>query len=448
MAKFFGTDGVRGLANAGKMTPDSVMRLGQAAGRYFKATHGRRPSVIIGKDTRLSGYMIEPALVAGFTSAGMDVKLTGPLPTPAVSMLTRTLRADMGVMITASHNKYHDNGIKFFGPDGRKLSDDAESQIESYLMEAGQGLAEASDLGRVVRYEDMQARYIEIAKATFPRRMRLSGLKIVIDCANGAAYRTAPATLWELGAESVIPIGVSPDGTNINKDCGSTATTLLSEQVVVHGADIGIALDGDADRLIMCDETGRVIDGDQLLALIGSGWQKTGQLAKPGIVATVMSNLGLERFIEDRDMTFIRTPVGDRHVAARMRQDGYNVGGEQSGHILMTDYTPTGDGTISALQVLAEIVRQDKPASEVLSLFDPVPQMLKNVRYSGESPMQSPALLAAIEAAKAEFGQSGRVLVRASGTEPLIRVMAEGDDSAKVDRVTDELVAVIQGLAA
>jgi len=448
MAKFFGTDGVRGLANAGKMTPDSVMRLGQAAGRYFKATHGRRPSVIIGKDTRLSGYMIEPALVAGFTSAGMDVKLTGPLPTPAVSMLTRTLRADMGVMITASHNKYHDNGIKFFGPDGRKLSNEAESQIESYLMEAGQGLAEASDLGRVLRYEDMQARYIEIAKATFPRRMRLSGLKIVIDCANGAAYRTAPATLWELGAESVIPIGVSPDGTNINKDCGSTATGLLSEQVVAHGADIGIALDGDADRLIMCDETGRVIDGDQLLALIGSAWQKTGQLAKPGIVATVMSNLGLERFIEDRDMTFIRTPVGDRHVAARMRQDGYNVGGEQSGHILMTDYTPTGDGTISALQVLAEIVRQDKPASEVLSLFEPVPQMLKNVRYSGDSPMHSPELHAAIEAAKAEFGQSGRVLVRASGTEPLIRVMAEGDDSAKVDRVTDELVAVIKGLAA
>lgn len=448
MAKFFGTDGVRGLANAGKMTPDSVMRLGQAAGRYFKATHGRRPSVIIGKDTRLSGYMIEPALVAGFTSAGMDVKLTGPLPTPAVSMLTRTLRADMGVMITASHNKYHDNGIKFFGPDGRKLSDEAESQIESYLMEVGQGLAEASDLGRVVRYEDMQARYIEIAKATFPRRMSLSGLKIVIDCANGAAYRTAPATLWELGAESVIPIGVSPDGTNINKDCGSTATTLLSEQVVAHGADIGIALDGDADRLIMCDEKGRVIDGDQLLALIGSGWQKTGQLAKPGIVATVMSNLGLERFIEGQNMTFIRTPVGDRHVAARMRQDGYNVGGEQSGHILMTDYTPTGDGTISALQVLAEIVRQDKPASEVLSLFDPVPQMLKNVRYSGDNPMQSPALQAAIDAAKAEFGQSGRVLVRASGTEPLIRVMAEGDDSIKVDRVTDELVAVIQGLAA
>ncbi len=448
MAKFFGTDGVRGLANAGKMTPDSVLRLGQAAGRYFKSTHGRRPSVIIGKDTRLSGYMIEPALVAGFTSAGMDVKLTGPLPTPAVSMLTRTLRADMGVMITASHNKYHDNGIKFFGPDGRKLSDDAEAQIESYLLEAGEGLASATDLGRVVRYEDMQARYIEIAKATFPRRMRLSGLKIVVDCANGAAYKTAPATLWELGADSVIPVGVSPDGTNINKDCGSTATDLLSEQVVAHGANLGIALDGDADRLIMCDETGRIIDGDQLLALIGSAWQKTGQLSKPGIVATVMSNLGLERFISDNKMDLIRTPVGDRYVSARMRQDGYNVGGEQSGHILMTDYTPTGDGTIAALQILAEIIRQDKPASEVLNLFEPVPQMLKNVRYSGTNPMDHMDLQSAIEAAKAEFGNSGRVLVRASGTEPLIRVMAEGDDLAKVDRVTDELVSVIEKIAA
>lgn len=448
MAKFFGTDGVRGLANTGKMTPDSVMRLGQAAGRYFQATHGRRPTVVIGKDTRLSGYMIEPALVAGFTSAGMDVKLTGPLPTPAVSLLTRTLRADMGVMITASHNKFHDNGIKFFGPSGRKLSDEAESQIESYLLEAGQGLAEPEKLGRVVRYEDMQARYIEIAKSTFPRRMRLDGLKIVIDCANGAAYRTAPATLWELGAESVIPIGVSPDGTNINLNCGSTATELLSDTVLAKGADIGIALDGDADRLIMCDEKGRIVDGDQLLALIGSGWNESGRLAKPGLVATVMSNLGLERFIESQKMDFIRTPVGDRHVSARMRKDGYNLGGEQSGHILMTDYTPTGDGTVAALQVLAEIVRQDKPASEVLSLFEPVPQMLKNVRYAGENPMQSPELLSAIEAAKAEFGNAGRVLVRASGTEPLIRVMAEGDDPTKVDRVTDELVTVIERLTA
>lgn len=448
MAKFFGTDGVRGLANAGKMTPDSVMRLGQAAGRYFQAAHGRRPSVVIGKDTRLSGYMIEPALVAGFTSAGMDVKLTGPLPTPAVSLLTRTLRADMGVMITASHNKFYDNGIKFFGPDGRKLSDEAESQIESYLLEAGQGLAASADLGRVVRYEDMQARYIEIAKATFPRRMRLSGMKIVIDCANGAAYRTAPATLWELGAESVIPIGVSPDGTNINKDCGSTATDMLSQTVIAQGAHVGIALDGDADRLIMCDEKGQIVDGDQLLALIGSGWKESGRLAKPGLVATVMSNLGLERFIESQKMDFIRTPVGDRHVAARMRKDGYNLGGEQSGHILMTDFTPTGDGTVAALQVLAEIVRQGKPASEVLSLFEPVPQMLKNVRYGGKSPMLSPELQAAIEAAKGEFGNSGRVLVRASGTEPLIRVMAEGDDLAKVDRVTDELVSVIERLAA
>lgn len=442
--RIFGTDGVRGMSNVGSMTPDNVMRLGQAAGRYFRATHGRRPSVVIGKDTRLSGYMIEPALVAGFTSVGMDVKLMGPLPTPGVSLLTRTLRADMGVMITASHNKFHDNGIKFFGPRGRKLSDEAERQIEGYLLEAGQGLANAADLGRVVRYEDTQARYIEIAKSTFPRRMRLDGLKIVIDCANGAAYKTAPATLWELGAESVVPIGVSPNGLNINKDCGSTATALLSEQVVAHGADVGIALDGDADRLIMCDENGRIIDGDQLLGLIGRGWNNNGQLSKPGIVATVMSNLGLERFIQDQKMDFIRTPVGDRYVASRMRADGYNVGGEQSGHILMTDYTPTGDGTIAALQVLAEIIRQDKPASEVLSVFEPVPQMLKNVRYEGANPLHSSELKAAIEAAKAQFGNSGRVLVRASGTEPLIRVMAEGDDAAMVDRVTDELVSAVK----
>jgi len=448
MAKYFGTDGVRGLANTGKMTPASVMRLGQAAGRYFRATHGRRPSVVIGKDTRLSGYMIEPALVAGFTSVGMDVKLTGPLPTSGVSLLTRTLRADMGVMITASHNKYLDNGIKFFGPSGRKLSDKAEREIESYLLEAGEDLAEPKDLGRVKRYEDMQARYIEKCKSTFPRRMRLDGMKIVIDCANGAAYQTAPATLWELGADYVIPVGVTPNGKNINKDCGSTATQLLSEQVVAHGADVGIALDGDADRLIMCDEMGRIVDGDQLLALIGTGWKKQNLLSKPGIVATVMSNLGLERYIQDQDMEFIRTQVGDRHVAARMRKDGYNLGGEQSGHILMTDYTPTGDGTIAALQILAEIKRQERPSSEVLSLFEPVPQTLKNVRYKGESPMANSELLSAIEDAKAEFGTSGRVLVRASGTEPLIRVMAEGDDSAKVERVTSELVALIEKIAA
>jgi len=447
--KFFGTDGVRGRANQDKMTPMSVMRLGQAAGRYFRRHSKVKSSVIIGKDTRLSGYMIEPALVAGFTSMGMNVKLTGPLPTSAVSMLTRTLRADMGVMITASHNPYYDNGIKLFGPDGRKLSDKAEAEIEKILLEDQSAkLSDSADLGRVVRYEDMQARYLEIAKATFPRRMRLSGLKIVIDCANGAAYKTAPATLWELGAEEVYPIGVKPDGLNINAGCGSTDTALLSQTVLEKGADLGIALDGDADRLIMCDEKGRIIDGDQLLALIGSGWHANGQLTKPGIVATVMSNLGLERFIEERDMQFIRTPVGDRHVAARMRADGYNLGGEQSGHILMTDFTPTGDGTIAALQVLAEIIRSNRPASEVLDQFEPVPQMLKNVRYEGPSPMANAELLSAIEDAKRDFGNSGRVLVRASGTEPLIRVMAEGDDAGKVDKITDDLVALITKLAA
>lgn len=449
--KFFGTDGIRGLANVDKMTPESVMKLGQAAGRYFlnkEAEMGHRPSVFIGKDTRLSGYMIEPSLVAGFTSVGMDVTLCGPIPTSAVSILTRTLRADMGVMITASHNKFQDNGIKFFGPYGRKLSDEAELEIEALLDADSIRLARPENLGRAKRYEDMQARYIEIAKATFPRRMRLSGLKIVLDCANGAAYRTAPDTMWELGADAVIPIGVSPNGKNINQGCGSTHTELLSETVLREGADIGIALDGDADRLIMCDEKGRVIDGDQLLGLIGTGWHKKGQLSKPGIVATVMSNLGLERFIQEQDLEFIRTAVGDRHVAARMRQDGYNIGGEQSGHILMTDFTPTGDGTISALQVLAEIIRQDKPASEVLNVFEPVPQMLKNVSYSGETPMNVPQVQDAIKEAHASFGNTGRVLVRASGTEPLIRVMAEGDDAAKVDKTTDDLVAVIKNYAA
>tara|TARA_R110002020_G_scaffold26758_8_gene86542 strand:+ start:1962 stop:3350 length:1389 start_codon:yes stop_codon:yes gene_type:complete len=445
--KFFGTDGVRGLANSEKMTPESVMRLGQAAGRYFRKREekiGARPTVFIGKDTRLSGYMIEPALVAGFTSVGMDVRLCGPIPTSAVSILTRTLRADMGVMITASHNKYHDNGLKFFGPDGRKLSNSAEAEIEALLYGPDLRLAKPENLGRAKRYEDMQARYIEIAKATFPRRMRLTGLKIVLDCANGAAYHTAPDTLWELGAEAVIPIGVSPNGKNINLDCGSTHTELLSETVVKEGAHVGIALDGDADRLIMCDEKGRIIDGDQLLGLIGSGWHKKGQLSKPGIVATVMSNLGLERFFESQNLDFIRTDVGDRHVAARMRKDGYNLGGEQSGHILMTDFTPTGDGTISALQVLAEIIRKNKPASEVLSVFEPVPQTLKNVSYSGASPLASETVQAAIKDAQSSFGASGRVLVRASGTEPLIRVMAEGDDGAKVEKLTDDLVNVIK----
>ncbi|WP_371396028.1 phosphoglucosamine mutase [Fretibacter rubidus] len=446
---YFGTDGVRGKANVDKLTPDNVMRLGMAAGKYFLQNDVGRHSVCIGKDTRLSGYMIENALAAGFISVGMDVNLFGPLPTSGVSLMTRTLRADMGVMITASHNKYEDNGFKFFGPDGLKLSDSAEAAIEEISQEKWkEGLAVGSDLGRAQRFEGGQSRYIEIVKNTFPRDMRLSGLKIVVDCANGAAYRTAPKTMWELGADEIIAIGVEPNGLNINKDCGSTATDLMSRTVVEQGADVGIALDGDADRLIMCDEKGTIIDGDQLLGLIGTGWKNSGLLSRDGIVATVMSNLGLERHLDDAGLELVRTQVGDRHVSARMRKDGYNIGGEQSGHMLMTDYAPTGDGTVAALQVLAEIVRQDRPASEVLNVFEAVPQRLKNVKYSGKSPMDNPLLLEAINDAKSDFGNTGRVLVRASGTEPLIRVMAEGDDMGKVDRITDQLVEVIHGLCA
>ena len=443
--KYFGTDGVRGLANAGKMTPQAVMRLGMAAGKYFHKGGDRRHSVVIGKDTRLSGYMIEPALVAGFTSVGMDVQLFGPMPTPAVAKMTRTLRADLGVMITASHNKYYDNGIKLFGPDGRKLDDAAEKAIEALIHEGwNEGLAKDTHLGRAKRIEDAQARYLEIVKATFPKSMRLSGLKIVIDCANGAAYKTAPATLWELGADEVITLGVSPDGTNINHECGSTHTGPLREAVLEHGADIGIALDGDADRLIMCDEKGRIIDGDQLLALIGTGWYKSGILRGGGIVATVMSNLGLERYLHSQGLELVRTQVGDRYVAEKMRSDGYNVGGEQSGHILLTDLASTGDATIAALQILAEIIKRDKPASEILSLFEPVPQLLVNVEYTGSSPLLDPKVLAAIEDAKSEMGDTGRILVRASGTEPLIRVMAEGDDAEFVNKITRGLADFIK----
>ena len=444
--KYFGTDGIRGLANHGAMEPQNVMRLGMAAGKYFSREDGREHSVVIGKDTRLSGYMIEPALVAGFTSVGMNVRLFGPLPTPGVAMMTRSLRADLGVMITASHNKFYDNGIKLFGPDGKKLSDEAEMAIEKLMHEGfKEGLATAEGLGRAKRYDNAQARYIEIVKATFPRRMNLNGLKIVIDCANGAAYRTAPNTLWELGAQQVISIGVTPNGTNINADCGSTSTDALSAAVLEHGADVGIALDGDADRLIMCDEKGKIIDGDQLLALIAIGWKETHRLSRDGIVATVMSNLGLERLLQEQKLDLIRTGVGDRHVAARMRADGYNVGGEQSGHLLMTDFATTGDGTIAALQVLAEIIRKDKPASEVLDLFEAVPQLLKNVRYSGQNPLELKSVISAIDDADAQMGKNGRILVRASGTEPLIRVMAEGDDAGMVQKVTDDLAAFIEG---
>jgi phosphoglucosamine mutase len=389
--------------------------------------------------------MIEAALVSGFTAAGLDVKLVGTLPTPGVALMTETLKADFGVMITASHNPYMDNGIKFFGPNGTKLSDEAELEIEHLLEETSDdNLAGSDGLGRTDKYEDAQARYIDIAKSTLPNDMRLSGLKIVLDCANGAAYETAPKTFADLGAEDIISIGVTPNGRNINKDCGSTSTGLLSETVLKHKAHMGIALDGDADRLIMCDEKGQIIDGDQLLALIGSGWQSTGRLSRPGIVATVMSNLGLERFLSAQNMSLIRTDVGDRHVAARMRADGYNIGGEQSGHLLMTDFAPTGDGTIAALQVLAEIIRAQRPASEVLSVFEPVPQILTNVRYEGPSPMKKVNVLAAIEDARADMGDMGRILVRASGTEPCIRVMAEGDDAARVKQVTDGLADVIR----
>ena len=446
MAKFFGTDGVRGLANTGKMTPASMLRLGQIAGQYFVASNGGKSSAVIGKDTRMSGDMIEAALIAGLTSAGMDVKRAGVLPTSGVSLMTKELQASLGVMITASHNKYPDNGVKFFGPDGCKLSDKVEADIEALLAEGKDHLVPSADLGRVRDVDGLQARYIELCEATLPADQKLGGLKVVIDAANGAAHATAAETLRALGAETVIPIGVSPTGDNINAGCGSTATDLLSETVVVHGADVGVALDGDADRLIMCDEKGKIIDGDQLLGLIATSWKAQERLAKTGIVATVMSNLGLERYLEAHNMKLIRTPVGDRHVAARMRKDGYNVGGEQSGHLLMTEYSPTGDGTMAALQILSEIKRQGKPASEVLDVFEPVPQILKNVRYAGENPMNHPDLLSAIEASKKDLAGKGRVLIRASGTEPLIRVMVEGDDPALVETTANDFVKLIEKL--
>ena len=441
---FFGTDGIRGPANVGILTPDNIMRFGMAAGKYFLRGNTHKHSVIIGKDTRLSGYMIEPALVAGFASVGMDVKLTGPIPTPGVALMTTRLRADLGVMITASHNGFSDNGIKLFGPDGRKLSDKAELEIEA-LMEEGwkEGLAINKDLGRVRRYEDFQARYIEIAKRTFPKGMSLKGMKIVIDCANGAAYKTAPDTLWELGADEVIPIGVSPNGSNINHKCGSTHTDAVISKTLETGADIGIALDGDADRVLICDEKGKLIDGDQLLASIATGWRDSGDLANGGVVTTVMSNLGLEHYIKNQGLDFIRTNVGDRHVAARMHKGGYNLGGEQSGHIIMTDFASTGDGTIAALQILAQIIHAGRPASEVLNVFDAVPQVLKNIPYSDTSPLEKPEVLSAIKEAQEMLGNSGRILVRPSGTEKLIRIMVESSDEAKLNKIVDELASLI-----
>jgi phosphoglucosamine mutase len=447
--KLFGTDGIRGTANTEPMTAEIALRLGMAAGHHFtRGSH--RHVVVIGKDTRLSGYLLEPALTAGFVSVGMDVVLVGPLPTPAVAMLTRSLRADLGVMISASHNAYQDNGIKLFGPDGFKLSDADELTIENKMFNGLEAYRVGSDhLGRAKRLDDAVGRYIEYAKYSFPRGLRLDGLKIVVDCANGAAYKVAPTVLWELGAE-VVPVAVTPDGFNINKDCGSLATDAMREQVVAHGADLGIALDGDADRVVLCDETGRMIDGDQLMALIGDLWHRSGLLKGGGVVATVMSNLGLERFMAARGLELFRTAVGDRYVLERMRKGGHNVGGEQSGHIILSDHSTTGDGLVAALQVLAALVQSGKRASEVLRLFTPLPQLLRNVRVQAAkngAVMDDEAVKAAIRSGEGKLAGCGRLLIRKSGTEPLIRVMAEGEDETLVGTVVDDIVAAIQRAA-
>lgn len=442
---FFGTDGIRGRTNTEPMTGAMAMRVGMAAGAHFlRGDHRHR--VVIGKDTRLSGYMLESALVSGFTSVGMDVVQVGPMPTPAVAMLTRSMRADLGVMISASHNPYQDNGIKLFGPDGYKLSDEDEAAIEA-LLEMPPRLADAPEIGRARRIDDAKGRYIHFAKATFPEHLRLDGLKIVIDCAHGAAYQVAPTALWELGA-SIVPLGVEPNGKNINDRVGSTAPALLQETVVASGADIGIALDGDADRLIIVDEKGAIVDGDQLMALIAGHWADAGTLKGGGIVATVMSNLGLERHLSARGLSLVRTRVGDRYVLEHMRQHGFNVGGEQSGHIILADHGTTGDGLVAALQVLAAILEAGKPASEVLRRFDPVPQLLKNVRFSGGRPLEHAGVQSVIAAAEAELNGKGRLVIRPSGTEPVIRVMAEGDDEAQVVRVVDAICDAVSEAAA
>lgn len=443
--KYFGTDGIRGTTNVSTMTAAMAMKVGMAAGAHF-ARGDHRHRVVIGKDTRLSGYMLENAMVAGFTSVGMDVVLVGPMPTPAVALLTQSMRADMGVMISASHNPYADNGIKLFGPDGYKLSDEDELAIEA-LIDGEVPLAPAANIGRARRVEDARGRYIHAAKSTFPGDLTLDGLKIVVDCANGAAYQVAPSALWELGAE-VIAIGVTPNGKNINDGVGSTAPETLCETVVASGAQIGIALDGDADRLIVVDETGRVIDGDQLMALIAGGWARQGRLAGGGLVTTVMSNLGLERHLAAQGLGMVRTSVGDRYVLEKMRSSGYNVGGEQSGHIILSDYATTGDGLVAALQVLAELVRAGAPASEVLHRFDPLPQILKNVRFKGGKPLDDARVKDAIAGAEAELDGKGRLVIRASGTEPVIRVMAEGDDRGQVEAVVDRVCDAVREAAA
>jgi phosphoglucosamine mutase len=439
--KYFGTDGIRGRAN-GVITPELALKVGQAAGLIFRRGEHRH-RVLIGKDTRLSGYMIETALVAGFTAVGMDVLLTGPIPTPAVGMLTRSMRADLGVMISASHNPFDDNGIKLFGPDGFKLNDEVERQIEG-LVEADltKQLAKSADLGRAKRIDGVQDRYIEFAKRTLPRNLSLDGLRVVIDCAHGAGYRVAPEALRELDVE-VISIGVAPDGFNINRECGSTEPAALCQKVKEMRADAGIALDGDADRVLVVDERGRIVDGDQLLAVIAESWKLDGRLAKPAIVATVMSNLGLERYLSDVGLALIRTPVGDRYVLEQMRAHDYNVGGEQSGHIILSDYTTTGDGLLAALQVLAVVKKRAEPVSKVCHRFDPLPQILKNVRYKSGKPLENATVRSAIKDAEARLDGHGRLIVRPSGTEPVIRVMGEGDDKLLVEEVVDGVVEAL-----
>ena len=445
--KYFGTDGVRGCANSGAMTADMVLKIGMAAGNlYRRGSHRHR--VVIGKDTRLSGYMIENALTSGLLASGMDVFLFGPVPTPAVSMLTRSMRADLGIMISASHNPYADNGIKIFGPDGFKLSDEQELQIEAMLDDPSLMAAASSDtIGRAKRIEDAQARYIEFAKRTFPKDMTLDGLRVVIDTANGAAYKVAPTALWELGAE-VIQIGNEPDGLNINDECGSTHPQAMCAKVKELRADIGIALDGDGDRVIIADDTGRVVNGDQLMALMASSWAKRGELKGGGLVATIMSNLGLERFLNEQKLTLARTKVGDRYVVEHMRAHGFNVGGEQSGHIVLSDFSSTGDGLLAALQVLAEVKRVGRPVSEVCNLFTPLPQVLKSVKFNAGKPLQDRHVQDSIAEAEVRLGNSGRLVIRPSGTEPVIRVMAEGDDENLVKSIVDELCGAIAKAAA
>src|SRR5919112_1639211 len=444
--KYFGTDGIRGRAN-GLITPELALRVGQAAGLVFqRGDHRHR--VVIGKDTRLSGYMIEYAMVAGFTSVGMDVLLLGPVPTPAVAMLTRSMRADLGVMISASHNPYEDNGIKLFGPDGFKLNDGVERGIEALLdSDLSRRLAGAAEVGRAKRVESVHARYIEFAKRTLPRQASLDGLRVVVDCANGAAYKVAPETLWELGAE-VITIGVDPDGFNINHEVGSTAPEALTRKVRELRADVGIALDGDADRVLIVDEKGRLVDGDQLMGVVARSWRGDGRLSKDGIVATIMSNLGLERYLDGLGLSLVRTAVGDRYVLEHMREHGYNLGGEQSGHIIMSDYTTTGDGLIAVLQLLSVVKRLERPVSEICHVFEPLPQVLKNVRYKSGQPLQQDSVVTVIESARLRLGNQGRLVIRPSGTEPVIRVMGEGDDRDLVTQVVDDVVDALSRAAA